>query len=414
MKSCLSLLIRIAPPLLFPAAAITGEVAGSDWPNIRGPNHNGISNEKLPVSKPFTGRIEPLWDIRIGVGCSSVAISNGRLYTMGNTGDKEQEQTHEDVVYCFDANTGAEIWTHTYKCGLNFKSNTPAGPFATPTVEGDSVYTFSRKGDVFCLNAETSKERWHRDLKEELGMKPPFQGGFAGSPLILGEMVILNAGHAGTALNKHTGELIWKSDSAEAAQATPVPFRMGNTQCVAIFSGFGIVGVNAANGQEVWSFPWDTKYKTNVADPIIADNRVFISSWYGRGCALLDISTGKPDVVWQNKEMQNHYSSCVLWEGCLYGFDVATLKCMDFETSRIKWTLEGAFGRGSLMMADGKLIVLTEKGTLMIGEASPKGFEPVVQAKIIEGKVYAAPVFSGGKIYARNDKGDLVCVAVRQ
>jgi len=384
--------------------------AGADWPCFRGSNHDGISTEKLHVDA--TTRVEPRWAKTLGLGCSSVAIKEGRLYTMGNTGTKGDPNSHEDVVYCLDAGTGAEIWRHSYKCGLNFKSNTPAGPFATPTVDGSNVYTFSRKGDVFCFDAAAGKVRWHRDLKEELGMKPPFQGGFAGSPLALDNMVILNAGHAGTALDKNTGAVIWKSAEAEAAQATPVPFKHDGKQCVAIFSGFGLVVVDASDGRELWSFPWDTKYKTNVADPVIADGKVFISSWYRMGCALLDISKTEPNMLWQNKQMQNHYGTCILNKGWLYGFDVGRLKCMSFTTGDVAWSVEG-FGRGSLVMADGKLIVLTEKGRLLIAEASPGEFSPLLRADIIQGRCFTGPVFCDRKVYARNDKGDLVCVVLK-
>jgi len=331
---------------------------------------------------------------------------------MSNTGKKDDPNTHQDVVYCLNANTGREIWRHTYKCGLNFKSNTPQGPFATPTIDENRLYTFSRKGDLFCLNAQTGKVIWYVDLKEELGMKPPFQGGFAGSPLVLGELVILNAGQAGTALNKKTGKVVWKSEPEPAAQATPVPFKANGKQCVAIFSGIGIVAVNAADGRELWRFPWDTKYKTNAANPVISGGRVFISSWYKTGCALLDISTGKPKLLYKNKQMQNHYSTSILSDGYLYGFDVAKLKCMDFNTGKTIWTLTGGYGKGSLTMADKKLIVLTEKGILLIGPASPKGFRPLLQAKVINGKCYATPVYANGKIFVRNLAGDVVCLTL--
>ncbi|MHC4155270.1 MAG: PQQ-binding-like beta-propeller repeat protein [Planctomycetota bacterium] len=398
--------------VLLVVTGVTEETAAADWPNFRGPNHNGISSEKLHLGKSTA--VRALWQKNIGVGCSSVAIVGGRLYTMSNTGTKEDPNTHEDVVYCLAADTGTEIWRHTYKCGLNFKSNTPGGPFATPAVDGDRVYTFSRKGDIFCLDAATSRVVWHRDVKQELALPPPFQGGFAGSPLVLGRMVILNAGGAGTALDKRTGKVIWVSEKEDAAQATPVAFRMGEKECIAVFSGFGIVAVNASDGNELWRYPWDTKYKTNVADPIIAGDRVFISTWYRMGCAMLDISSGEPVLLWQNKEMQNHYSTCILWDGHLYGFDVAKLKCMDFSTGEIKWTLEGGFGRGSLMMADGKLIVLTEKGTLLIGDASPVSFKPVLQAETIDGKFFTGPVFCNGRIYIRNLTGDLACAALAE
>jgi outer membrane protein assembly factor BamB len=376
--------------VLLVMAGLTEQARAADWPNFRGPNHNGISSEKLHLAESTA--VRPLWQKNIGVGCSSVAIVGGRLYTTSNTGTKEDPNTHEDVVYCLAADTGEEIWRYTYKCGLNFKSNTPGGPFATPAVDGDRVYTFSRKGDVLCLDTKSGRALWHRDVKQELALPPPFQGGFAGSPLVLGEMVILNSGGAGTALDKRTGKVIWVSEKEDAAQATPVAF--------------------ASDGKELWRYPWDTKYKTNVADPIIVGDRVFISTWYRMGCAMLDISSGQPVLLWQNKEMQNHYSTCILWDGHLYGFDVAKLKCMDFKTGQIKWTLEGGFGRGSLMMADGKLIVLTEKGTLLIGDASPISFKPMLQAEIINGKFFTGPVLCDGRIYVRNLSGDLACAAL--
>ena len=399
-----SVYLLIATCIAFCRAA-----TAADWPNFRGPNHDGISSEAVNLGAD--SYVKPLWNKSLGYGCSSAAVTMGRLYTMANLGQKSDESTHYDIVYCLDAVTGDKIWGRTYKCGLNFKSNTPAGPFATPTVDGNEVYTFSRKGDVFCLNAATGAVIWHRDLKEELGLKPPFQGGFSGSPLILENMVILNAGDAGTALDKRTGKVIWQSDAGEAAQATPVPYTSGSRQCVAIFSGYGLIAVDAADGQRLWSYPWDTKYKTNVADPIIADNKAFISAWYQMGCTLLDISSNKPEVVWKNRQMQNHYNSCVLWKGCLYGFDIATLKCMDFATGRVKWSVAG-LGRGGLIIAGGKLIVLSEKGELLIADAAPTGFNPVLRTKIIENRCYAGPVLVNGRIYARNDKGNFVCVSI--
>jgi outer membrane protein assembly factor BamB len=343
-----------------------------------------------------------------------MAISGGKLYTVTNTGVTDDEKTHEDVVYCLNALTGKEIWRHTYKCGINFKSNTPEGPFATPTMDGNSVYTFSRKGDLYCLDAGSGKVRWHKDVKEQVGMNMPFQGGFAGSPLIAGDMLILNAGDAGTAFNKQTGQVIWKSNAEVAAQATPVLFEAGGEQRLAMFSGIGLVGVRLRDGQRLWTFPWPTKYKTNVADPIVAGDKAFISTWYKMGCVLLDISGSQPQIVWQNKDMNNHYCTSILWQDHLYGFDVSILKCLDFGTGKVKWQRKGGFGRGQLIMADGKLIILTEKGKLIIGDASPQGFEPILEAQVIEGRCFTGPVLSGGKIYIRNLTGDLVSVQLKQ
>ena len=385
-----------------------------DWPFLFGPTYNGISAEKGWLDDtPSAEDIKVLWKKSVGVSTSAVVVSDGRVYTMSNLGTKGKPETHKDIVYCFDADNGEELWRYVYWCGLNFKSNTPGGPFATPTVNGDGVYTFSRKGDAFCLDSKTGKVKWYRDLANGEGMLTPFQGGFAGSPLVLDKMVIYNAGVAGVALDKMTGKVLWKSDPNIAAQATPVPFKKDGKQYIAMFGGDGLVAVSASDGKEQWRYLWPTKYKTNAPNPVIYGNKIFISTSYKMGCALLDVTGNKPELIWENKNMQNHYSTSILWNGYLYGFDIAKLKCMDFATGRDKWTLTGGYGKGGLMMADGKLIVLTEKGVLLIGQASPSAFEPVIEKEIITGKCYAPPVLANRKIYARNLTGDLVCVKTR-
>jgi len=394
---------------------ITVNAFADDWPFIFGPAHNGISKEKNWLDDtPSAEDMEILWTKDVGAGCTSVVVKSGRAYTMSNTGRKWYPKTHTDVVYCLDCDTGNEIWRFEYECGLNFKSNTPAGPFATPTVDDDRVYTFSRKGDAYCISAKTGESIWHKDLKTQLGMLMPFQGGFAGSPLVLDNKVVYNAGAAGVVLDKMTGALIWASDPNVAAQATPVPFERNGAKLLAIFSGVGLVTVNADCGKELWRYPWPTKYKTNAANPVISDNKVFISSWYGMGCALLDITHDQPRVLFKSKDMQNHYSTSILFRGHLYGFDISKLKCMDFNTGHIKWTLRGAYGKGNLMMADGKLIVLTEKGVLLIAQASPEGFEAFIDRQILDNKCYAPPTLANRRIYARTLKGSLVCIRTRK
>jgi len=402
-KLCISILTSLL---------ICSIAVADDWPAMRGPSYNGISTETGWFEGTAKG-IKPLWKVNVGVGTSSLSVSDGRLYTMGNTND-ENPESQKDVVYCLDAVTGNGLWKHSYPCANNFKSNTPKGPFATPTVDGDRVYTFSRKGDLFCLNTADGSVIWYKDVKNDLGMLMPFQGGFAGSPVIVDDKVILNAGVAGCAFDKLTGEVKWTSDPNIAAQATPVPYisTKDSSKCLAIFSGIGLVGVNADNGKQIWRYLWPTKYKTNAADPVIIGDKVFISSWYKMGCAMMDISSNKPKVLWKNDEMHNHYSSSIYYNGYIYGFNIAQLKCLDAKTGEPTWTLKGGFGRGSLIIADGKLIVLTEKGMLLIGQASPKTFKPTLTLKVINGKCYAAPVLANGIIYVKNDKGQLACVSL--
>ena len=377
----------------------TAEAA--DWPNYRGPNYNGISNETGWSATWPEGGPKVLWEKSIGKGFASMAISNGRVYATGNIKDN-------DILYCFDAETGEEIWKKSYPCPL-YKKNHEGGPSATPTVDGNAIYTFSKDGDAIRFNAATGQIVWHKKLNKELGFKHPTWY-FASSPFIIDNMVILNAGSRGIALNKTDGSVIWKSGKDPTGYATAVPFTVGNQKCVAMFAAREVVGMVAATGKIVWQFSWETKYEANVGDPIIFGNLVFISSGYNQGCALLKIEGSNVTEVWQNKNMRNHFNSSVQWKGHIYGFDEKTLRCLD-SNGQVKWSQQG-LGKGSLMLADGKLIILGEKGKLVTAQASPEGFKELASAQILTGRCWTVPVLANGRIYARNAVGQLVCVDV--
>ena len=379
------------------------------WHQWRGPNRNGISTKQGWLSIwPEEGPKE-LWKISVGMGYSSVAVSNGRVYTMGNL-----EKT--DTVYCLDANTGDVIWKHPYRCVT--ESGGHPGPASTPTVDGKYVYTLSREGHLFCLNAD-SEVIWDKHVKEDFGAKSP-QWDFASSPLVLGKMIIVDVGMT-LALDTSTGTLIWKTkDYGDAwddikshggGYSSPFAFQLNGSQRLAVFNSSGLVILNPENGQELLLHPWKTSYNVNAATPIVSGDKVFISSGYNVGCALVQVSGDKPAVVWQNKKMRNHFNSCVLWEGHLYGFDESTLKCMDFQTGDVKWK-QGGLGKGSLMLADGKLIAMGDKGDLVIAEASPVEYKEISRAKVLSGLCWTVPVLSSGKLYCRNHEGDLVCLDV--
>jgi len=391
--------------LLFGCVLAAGAAAGKgkssfDWPHWRGPNYDGVSREaEWCVCWPAEGP-KIIWRASVGTGFSSIAVAEGRAYTMGNVSDR-------DIVYCFDAEKGVEIWKHSYPQPLAAKYY-EGGTSATPTVDGGVVYTFAKAGDVFALDAANGEVIWHRNVQKDLGAKRPTWG-FAGSPVIIGKLVILNAGDAAAALDKKTGKTVWKSGAGPAGYATPVPFKAGGRQAVAVFSRDSLLAVAVADGRKLWSFPWKTQYDVNAADPIIFDSKVFISSGYNRGCALLDISGAAPKPIYENRRMRNHFNSTVLYEGHLYGFDETTLKCLEFKTGREMWSHSG-LGKGSLMIADGRLIVLSDKGKLVVAPASPAAFKPIRSGRILSGKCWTVPVLSGARLYARNAAGQLVCV----
>lgn len=388
---------------------LTGTVAAEDWPRWRGPHHDGVSRETGWLDAWPDGGPPIAWRANVGVGFSCFAVADGRACTMGNTDDR-------DSVWCFDAATGEERWKHTYDAPLD-PNLFEGGPTATPTIAEGNVYTLSRRGDVFCLDAAAGTMHWSINIVDETGVPVPAWG-FASSPLLIDRFVILNAGAAGVALDKGSGKVLWQSAREEGAYATPVPFLSeGGRLCALIVSATTLSAVNLDDGSERWQFRWLTRFGVNAADPIISGVYVFISSGYGKGAALLKPGDGEPEQIWKSRELRTQINPAVLVDGFLYGIhgdttDIAALRCLELATGAVRWEHEG-IGSGSILGADGKLIVLTDAGELIVAPASPEGFHPTARARVLDGKCWTTPVLANGRIYCRNAAGDIVCVDVR-
>ncbi len=387
-----------AGAFLIAAAAST---YAEDWYRWRGPDLNGISKETgwqsaWPASGP-----KVLWTASVGTGFSSFSVRGGRVFTMGNA-------ANTDTIYCLDAGTGKPLWKHSYPCDLDPKYF-EGGPGATPTLDHGCVYTLSRHGDVFCLNETNGAVIWSKNLNRELGAEIPTWG-FAGSPFVDGSLVIVNVGDGGTALEKSSGKVAWTSGKTGSGYASPIPLS-GADKAVALFTGKALRAVKAADGKTIWSYPWKTDYDVNAADPIVNGDRIFISSGYNRGASVISVAGNRPKSVWENKNMRNHFNSCVLWKGHLYGVDESELRCLTFDTGEVKWKFP-KFGKGSLMLADGKIIGLGEKGELYIAEATPSEFKPISQASVLTGRCWTTPVLANGHIYCRNAAGKVVCLDI--
>jgi outer membrane protein assembly factor BamB len=384
-------------------------VNAADWPCWRGPDGNGISKEtgwsvKWPAEGP-----KRLWTAKVGIGFASFSVSNGRVYTTGN-------KDNTDTIFCFDANTGTELWKHSYPEKLDPKYY-EGGTSATPTVDGERVYSLSKAGMIYCLDAAKGTVIWSKNVAKELKARLPTWG-FAGSVFIEGNMALINVGTAGAALDKKTGKVLWSSGPEEAGYSTPVTFDLRGERCVALAGKADIFTVRLKDGSELWRHPWKTQYDVNAADPMVSGTAMFIGSGYGHGCVLLDLSSTPPKVIWENKNLRTQLSPAVLLGGYLYGADddaykpEATLRCVDLKTGEVKWSEKT--GYVSLVAADGKLIALTARGELLVVEATPEAFKPMARAQVIGGKCWTTPVLANGKIYCRNAAGEVVCLEVNR
>ena len=379
-----------------------------DWPYWRGPQRNGISQE-TQWQDTWTGEGPPvIWKAKVGLGFSSLVVSQGRIFTMGHGGD-------QDRVFCFNAESGQELWRHEYPADLGDKYF-EGGTTGTPTVAGDRVYTLSRWGDAFCFEAATGKVIWSKNVQPETGAAIP-DWGFGGAPLVVDGTVLLNVGEAGLALEASTGALRWKSKDGAAGYSTPLPLTTAADKVV-FSSGTSYTAVDRRTGAPAWQIRWLTQYGVNAADPIVDGTRIFLSTGYGKGGALFDLTGAEPKEQWKTKALRTQMNPAVLYSGHLYGVDgdtteKASLKCLDVTTGVMKWTHPG-FGSGAVIVAGGKLIGLGGTGELFIAPAVPTEFATTTRVQVLGGKTWTTPVLANGRLYCRNSRGDVICLDLRR
>ncbi len=381
-----------------------------DWPIFRGPRHNGISYERHWGEDWANCSFKVKWTQSVGLGASSVAVADGRLYTMGNGKILNKDS---DTVYCLDASSGAPIWTYSYTAIL-YPSSYEGGTNTTPTVVGDRVYTLGKQGQAFCFDAETGAVLWQVDLVARYKVNPPGWY-FAGSPYPYGDLVIYNAGKHGLALHASDGTLAWMTGTETSGYSTPVPFDHNGRHLLVVGGEKTLAAVEPLTGTVAWEYPWVTSLPANIADPVVDGNDLFVSSGYNKGSALVRVSGNKVTQVWfQQKNMQTTYNTAVLWQGYLYGPNERgpNLTCLEFSTGNVMWN-QPMSGHCGVALADGRLIILSYGGELSIAKASPAGYTPDVKSQVLAtgSLCRTAPVLANGKIYVRSSKpGTLACV----
>ena len=278
-------------------------------------------------------------------------------------------------------------------------------------MDGKTVYALGANGDLVAVSAADGEPLWQLGLKSEVDARVP-RWGVSTSPIVEGDLLLVDAGGGKgkslIALNKKTGKIAWTAYTDKPGYSTPLPVTIHGVRQILSFAGTSLVSVSLADGKVLWSVPWRTSYDVNAAMPIfVPPDKVFLSSAYDKGAALLRVKSadGKLEVedVWRSRVMKNHFNSSILYGGHLYGFDNAVLKCIDAHTGDELWKTSG-FAKGSLLLADGHLIIFSERGLLALAEATPKAYREVARAQILEGKTWTMPSLAAGRLYLRNEK----------
>lgn len=404
-----------------PAAA----ARGGDWPQWHGPKRDNVSTE-TGLSRQWGPNGPTLaWQASgLGLGFSSLAITNGRIFTMGDHGA-------EQFIEALDAKSGKMLWKT--KVGPSHEDEY-GGPRSTPTVDGALLYAVGTEGDLVCLDTATGKEVWRRSLPKDFGGRMMSDWKFSESPLVDGDRVIVTPGAREAtlvALDKKTGKEVWRTATPDlgpggrdgAAYSSVVISNGGGVKQYVQLLGRGVIGVRASDGKFLWNYNRVANQVANIATPLVSGDYVFASTGYQTGSALLKLAksgdgVSATEAYWlDGKTFQNHHGGYVLVGQHLYGghgHRRGAPICIDLASGKVLWGGEGTRNEGTgsaaVTTADNLLYFRYEDGTMMLIEASPEGYKPKGHFKIpgVSRPSWAHPVVLDGKLYLREDDKLLV------
>jgi outer membrane protein assembly factor BamB len=382
---------------------LSAQSASTDWPQWRGAERNGVSRDtgllrQWPPKGPTL-----VWSAsQLGAGYGSIAVAGDRVFVQGM-------KNRQSVVTSLDRASGKPVWS--VALGPAQDNDRGPGPRGTPTVDADRVYVLSENGDLVCLMVADGKTVWRRNILKEFGGRN-INWLVSESPLVDGTRVIVTPGgrNAGiVALDKMTGTTVWvaKELSDEAGYSSPVVADVQGVRTIMTFTGNAAVGVRATDGRVLWRYGNAANNTANITTPVYANGKVFFTSAYGTGGALLRLQAKGEGVaaeeIYFTRNMQNHHGGVVLVDGHLYGFNNSILTCMEFETGKVLWR-DRSVGKGSVAYADGHLYVFSEDNVVGLVEASPAGYREKGRFTIADQgwPTWAHPVVSGGRLYLRN------------
>lgn len=403
--------------LLAPAVA-----GATDWPQWRGPNRDGVSQEKGLLKEWPKDGPKLVWQVKdIGAGFSTPAIVGDRIYVLANQG------LDNEFVEALSVSDGKKIWSTTIgKVGNpDQQPNYPASR-STPTVDGDTIYALSSDGDIVSVEAAGGKLRWKKNLRTDFGGIAG-RWAYAESPLIDGDTLICTPGGSTAtvvALNKKSGDVIWKAvvpSGEPAAYASAMIVEAEGVKEYVQMLEKGLVGIDAKTGKVLWrANKTVSKFGATIPTPVVFDSQVY-SAGSGSGGALVKLKSAdgkvEPEQVYFSPKLPTAIGGAVKVGDLLFGTGSAGLVCSDFATGDIKWE-DRALGSASLCYADGNLYLHGENGEVALVAAVADGyhekgrFKPADQPNHGAAKAWAYPAVANGKLYIR-DTGTLWCYDVK-
>ncbi len=379
--------------------------SSGEWNQFRGPNRDNVSPETGLLSEwPGSGP-ELAWTATgIGEGYSSVAVSNGRLFTMGN-------RDRAEAVTAIDLATGREIWS--VATGREYREGQGNGPRGTPTIVDGRLYALGGNGDLACLEVESGNIVWKKNILQDFGGSN-ITWGISESVLVDGDRLICTPGGSrGTmvALNRNTGSPIWTAQvpgNPRAAYSSAIAVEVGGVRQYVNYTHAGVIGVRASDGRVMWGREESANSTANCSTPVFFQNHVFTASGYNTGGALFQLQsrggmTGAQP-VFQTREMKNHHGGMVVVDGFLYGCDNSILKCINLRNGQVAWESRSV-GKGSVTCADGHLYVRSEDGPVALVEVSSR--EYIEKGRFDQPRrsgrpAWPHPVVADGKLFLRD------------
>lgn len=388
----------------------------ADWPQILGPNRNGIADPQERIQKRWKGPIPTAWSRPVGSGFAGLAVAEGRAILF-------HRQADEEVIECLDPATGKVYWKDAHPTQFRPQYGSDDGPLCTPTITQGKVITYGAEGYLSCHDLQSGQLLWKRETHTDFQADTGYFGA-GSSPLIVGDHVIVNVGgkrrSAGVvSFRLSDGETQWQKIADDASYSAPVMMEVADTPIAIVVTRLKCVGLEIAHGSELFEVPFGARGPTvNGASPVIVDQRIFLSSSYGVGALLgrFDFPTFQTEYA-KEDFFSTQYATPIHWQGVFYGIDgrddtgPADLKCFDPLKKKLLWS-EQNFGYGTQILVDGALLFVKTNGELVLVDPVPEGYAELGRDPVFSGTTRALPALSNGLLYVRDDT-TLKCLDLR-